>query len=145
MRKLIALLAVLCLLTASVPALAFDFGLGALEDLFSESEEKEDADELDHLFEGDTIQIYLTGTTIEVHEQFKNVMDSYVEFFDEYVAYMNDPSQNPAGAVSLLSRYAELIEALDELEDDEDEMSDGDLAYYLYATGLIYANLATVE
>ena len=145
MKKLIVLLTVLCLLTASVPALAFDFGPDAPEDLFSGNEEDDDADGLDHLFEGDTIQIDLSGTTIEVHVKFKDAMDSYVEFFDEYVAYMSDPSQNPAAAVTLLSRYTELIEDLDELEDDEDEMSDGDLAYYLYATSLIYANLTTVE
>ena len=145
MKKLIALLAVLCLLASSVPALAFSFGLDALQDLFPEDDSTDADEDLDQLFEGDTVQLELSGATIEVHVNFKNAMDSYVAFFDEYVAYMSDPAQNPADAVSLLTRYTELIEALDALEDDEDEMSDGDLAYYLYATGLIYANLATVE
>lgn len=72
-------------------------------------------------------------------------MDSYIEFMDEYANYVSDPVQNADSGIRMWIRYAELLEMLDGLEEDESEMSVGDLAYYFYALNSITAKMATVE
>ena len=156
MKKLIALLCVLCLLVASVPAMALDFGLGDLgdwleagEDLIEdeETDEEEDTDleDLTYLFEGLTMLIQLNDDEIEVHENFKNAMDSYVIFLDDYINFLNDPESDPMDALHFLNDYTNLLCTLEVLENDESEMSEGDLAYFLYSMSIIYAKLSTIE
>lgn len=57
MKKLVALVSVLCLLVTSVPAMAADFDLGALNDLLTMEDETEPTEEspeekIEHMFEG---------------------------------------------------------------------------------------------
>lgn len=150
MKKLVALVSVLCLLVASVPAMATDFDLGALNDLLTMEDETEPTEEfpeekIEHMFEGETVEVELAGETIEVHVNFKEAMDSYIEFMDEYANYVSDPVQNADSGIRMWIRYAELLEMLDGLEEDESEMSVGDLAYYFYALNSITAKMATIE
>ncbi len=67
--------------------------------------------------------------------EFKEAMDSYEAFYDEYCAflkkYMDDPSD-----LGLLAEYAEMMTKASEMDDkfeewDEDEMNDAELKYYL--------------
>lgn len=147
MKKLIALVCALCLLVAAVPAMAVDFDMGALADLFTMDEETEESAEKDieQMFEGETMPVDLAGETVEVHVNFKEAMDSYLAFLDEYANYLSDPVQNADSGVRMWLRYTELLDVLDELDEDESEMSAGDMAYYLYILSSITAKLETIE
>ena len=67
--------------------------------------------------------------------EFKEAMDSYEAFFDEYCAFMKkyNSSENPASMLSdymsFLSRYTETMSKLDEISDDE--MNNAELLYYM--------------
>ena len=84
-----------------------------------------------------------------IRPEFKEAMDSYEAFFDEYVAFMKNFSSNPNSMLSLmgeytnfLTRYSETMEAMDAL--GEEEMSAEESAYYLEATARINQKLLSV-
>lgn len=69
-----------------------------------------------------------------IRPEFKEAMDSYEAFFDEYCDFMNKYSENPAD-LSLLTEYLEYIEKYPDVMDKmnklgEEEMSDEELLYY---------------
>lgn len=152
MKKLIAmLLALVCLagvLTASAEGLS---SIGGLMDAFSgllggESEETEEAETAPETFDGELVDVVIDeedGTTIQVHEDFLDVMDEYEAFFDEYVDLMSQDEPDTMALLDFLGQYAEMMEALTALEDAE--LDEGDLAYYTVVMARISAKLATVE
>ena len=85
-----------------------------------------------------------TGVTPE----FKEAMDKYEAFFDEYAAFMQAIDENPGNLGLLLQysvmleRYAETMEALDAI--GEEELSDADSMYYLQTMTRIEAKLLGV-
>ncbi len=96
--------------------------------VYKEAEEGEDSGDLD--------------------PEFKEMMDSYEAFFDEYIAFMEKYKENPTD-MSLLSELSDMLtkeaEMLKEMEGlDQSEMSAAELAYYLEVTGRIYEKLAKV-
>ena len=87
-------------------------------------------------------------STDDLDPEFKEMMDSYEEFFDEYIAFMEKYKENPTD-MSLLSELSDMLtkeaEMLKEMEGlDQSEMSAAELAYYLEVTGRIYEKLAKV-
>ncbi len=80
--------------------------------------------------------------------EFKEAMDSYEAFFDEYIEFMNEynESDDVAGMmvdyVDFLAKYAEAMEGLEELESQE--MNDAELAYYTEVTLRINEKLLEV-
>ena len=96
--------------------------------VYKEAEEGEDSGDLD--------------------PEFKEMMDSYEAFFDEYIAFMEKYKENPTD-MSLLGELSDMItkesEMLKEMEGlDQSEMTEAELAYYLEVTGRIYEKLAKV-
>ena len=84
----------------------------------------------------------------DLDPEFKEMMDSYEAFFDEYIAFMEKYKENPTD-MSLLSELSDMLtkeaEMLKEMEGlDQSEMSSAELAYYLEVTGRIYEKLAKV-
>lgn len=83
-----------------------------------------------------------------VSPEFKETMDSYEAFFDEYVSFYKDYSANPtsltllAKYASFLQKYTETITALDSI--DESELSAADDAYYVEVTLWISQKLLEV-
>lgn len=73
----------------------------------------------------------LSGVTPE----FREAMDSYEAFFDEYIAFMRGAGEEDNGLAFLLryaemlSRYEEAMEAMDAI--DEESLSTADELYYL--------------
>ena len=70
-----------------------------------------------------------------MRKDFKDAMDSYEAFIDEYVAFMKKYSDNPSD-VSLLadytkymSKYADMVEKFDKWESED--LNDAELAYYI--------------
>ena len=87
-------------------------------------------------------------STDDLDPEFKEMMDSYEAFFDEYIAFMEKYKENPTD-MSLLSELSDMLtkeaEMLKEMEGlDQSEMSGAELAYYLEVTGRIYEKLAKV-
>lgn len=86
----------------------------------------------------------------DVNPDFKNAMDSYEAFFDEYVEfmkkYMNADSDELLSMTSdymnYLQQYAETMEAMSEI--DEDELSTADALYYAEVNARITAKLLEV-
>lgn len=81
-----------------------------------------------------------------VSADFKETMDSYEAFFDEYVAFMKRYNENPSD-LSLLSEYADYMskysDYLDKLDDiEQDELTDAELAYYMEVHSRILKKIA---
>lgn len=99
---------------------------------------------------GDAVSSLLEGNPFakekEEPKDFKELMDEYEAFFDEYIAFMKK-CDTSSGDLSLLvdyttmvTRYTEAMEALDEI--DEDELSDEEKDYYLEVLARINVKLA---
>ena len=58
--------------------------------------------------------------------EFKEAMDSYEAFYDEYCAFMKKYQENPAD-LSLLAEYANMMSKLTEMDEKFDAWEDGDL------------------
>ena len=154
MKKVIAITLVLvCLLAAPLYAAQAE-ELGALGDLFGslgdlfedEAEEESEDAEAPEAFDGPLVEVVVdeeSGETIEVHEDFKEYMDAYEDFFDEYADVMSEDDPDTLARLDVTARYFEMLDAMEALEDAE--LSDGDAAYYLLVSGRISAKLALVE
>lgn len=73
-----------------------------------------------------------------IRPEFKEAMDSYEAFYDEYCSFMKEYSNNPTD-LSLLTKYTDMLSKAAEMDEkfeawDEDEMSDEELSYYLDVT-----------
>lgn len=83
-----------------------------------------------------------------VSPDFKETMDSYEAWFDEYIAFMKKYSENPTDLEMLeeyskwISDYSDYMEKLDSI--DEDSLSAADLAYYLEVQTRITEKLANI-
>lgn len=69
-----------------------------------------------------------------VDPEFKALMDSYEEFFDDYIAFMKKYSES-SDTSALLSDYADYMQKYSEVMSkldavDEDELNSAELAYY---------------
>lgn len=67
--------------------------------------------------------------------EFKEAMDAYEAFYDEYCAFMVKYSQNPTD-FNLLMQYAGMLTKLGEMDEafkqwDQEELNNAELKYYL--------------
>lgn len=92
-----------------------------------------------------------TQTTIDetlIRDDFKQAMDSYEAFFDEYVETMRLYKEDPTNAEVLaqhsdmLTREVTMLKEFDEWESED--MTTAETAYYLEVQSRIYDKLATV-
>lgn len=80
-----------------------------------------------------------------IRPEFKEMMDSYEEFFDEYIAFMEkyDDADNPmelmADYLKYLTEYSEMLEKMEDV--DQSELSDEELKYYIDVTARIEKKL----
>lgn len=84
----------------------------------------------------------------EMRPEFKEAMDSYEAFYDEYCAFMKEYSENPSD-LTLLSQYGEMMTQLSDMNEkfeawNEDEMNDAELNYYLEVSNRIAQKLLEV-
>lgn len=80
--------------------------------------------------------------------EFKEAMDSYEAFYDEYCTFMVKYKANPTD-VNLLSEYSNMLIKLSEMEKafnewDEDELNAAELKYYLEVTNRITQKLLEI-
>ena len=120
---------------------AADIDTEELQDDFSEGDESVDSDAV--VGGEKSAEVALING---MRPEFKETMDSYEDFFDEYIALMDKLEKDPddMGALlkasSYIAKYTDLMEKLEKIEDDE--LSNADMAYYLEVTTRIYAKLA---
>ncbi len=85
----------------------------------------------------------------KVSSDFKKMLDTYEEFFDEYIKFIEkySKSDNPvdmmADYAEYMEKYAEYIEKLDQV--DEDSLSVADAAYYTKVQSRILKKLSEIE
>lgn len=80
--------------------------------------------------------------------EFKEAMESYEAFYDEYCAFMKKYKKNPSD-LTLLSQYADMVSKLAEMDEkfeawNENEMNDAELKYYLEVSNRITQKLLEV-
>jgi len=86
-----------------------------------------------------------------VSPDFKAAMDSYEEFFGEYVEFMKKykdaDSTNQAAMMSdfadYMTKYTETMQKMDDI--DQDSLSEADLAYYTEVNARIVEKLSEVS
>ena len=83
-----------------------------------------------------------------VSEEFREAMDAYEAYFDEYIEFMETYKENPTD-LKLLAKYAEFMgsyaktmEKMSAMEDQE--MTTAEAAYYLEVTSRITQKLAKI-
>ena len=89
------------------------------------------------------------GTTTDLVDgmrpEFKEAMDSYEGFYDEYCAFMKQYSANPTD-LTLLGKYIDMLTKLSEMDEkfeawENTDMNDAELKYYLEVNSRIAAKL----
>ncbi len=90
-------------------------------------------------------QVTLTG----IRQEFKDAMDSYELFFDEYIEFMNKYSENENDIsvaldyANFLAQFSETMQDLEEIS--EDDLSDEEFLYYTEVMLRINQKLLTVQ
>ena len=79
---------------------------------------------------------------------FKEAMDSYEAFYDEYCEFMTEYKEDPTN-LTLLAQYGELLVKEEKMvkafeEWDEEDMNDAELKYYLEVNNRVLQKLADV-
>ena len=80
--------------------------------------------------------------------EFKELLDTYEAFIDEYVDFMHSYMENPLD-FSLLAQYADFLEKYEDMTDlideiDEDELSNEELKYYIDFTARISKKMVDI-
>lgn len=84
----------------------------------------------------------------DISPEFKATMDSYEEFFDEYVEFMQKYNENPTDTEmmmelsNMMTKEADMLKKLEAM--DQSEMTTAEAAYYLEVTARINKKLASV-
>lgn len=70
-----------------------------------------------------------------IRKEFKDAMDSYEAFYDEYFAFMEEYKKNPTN-LSLLSKYAGMLTKVEEMDKkfkawESDSLTNEELKYYM--------------
>lgn len=74
-------------------------------------------------------------TTSDIRPEFKEAMDSYEAFYDEYCAFMKKYTENPTD-MTLLGEYASMMSKSAEMTQkfdawNSEDLSEAELTYYL--------------
>lgn len=81
--------------------------------------------------------------------EFKEAMDAYEAFYDEYCELLVEYSENPMD-LTLLDKYTDMLNKASEMDEkfeawDEDELNDAELKYYLDVNNRVMKKLLDAE
>lgn len=84
----------------------------------------------------------------EIRPEFKEAMDSYEAFYDEYCDFMKKYLENPMD-MTLLAEYVDMVEQLGEMDEmfetwENNDLSDAELKYYLEVSGRIMQKMIEI-
>lgn len=87
-----------------------------------------------------------SASVSDIDPEFKEAMDSYEAFYDEYCDFMKKYKENPTD-LKLLAKYSEMVTKLAEMNEkfeawDKDEMNEAELKYYLEVNARVTQKLA---
>lgn len=87
-------------------------------------------------------------TTDGMRPEFKEAMDSYETFYDEYCDFMKKYSENSSD-LTLLAEYMDMLEQVEEMDEKFDEwenkdLNDAELKYYLEVSNRVMQKLVDV-
>lgn len=96
----------------------------------------------------DTTEPKDTNLVNGMRKDFKDAMDSYEAFIDEYVAFMQKYSDNPSD-LSLLADYAKYMSKYSDMADkfdkwESEDLNDAELAYYVDVQARVSQKLLAV-
>ena len=108
----------------------------------------DETDTTSDLESNDTTSSEEETPTTGIRPEFKEAMDAYEAFYEEYCDFLKEYSENPTD-FKLLTKYGEMVTkavAMDKaFEDwDEDELTDEELQYYLEVNNRVMQMLADV-
>lgn len=80
--------------------------------------------------------------------EFKNAMDAYEAFYDEYCAFMTEYKENPSD-MTLLLKYSEMTTKVIEMDEaftkwDDEDLNSEELKYYLEVNNRVMQKLIDV-
>ena len=83
-----------------------------------------------------------------MRSEFKEAMDSYEAFYDEYCDFMKKYNDNPSD-LKLLAEYADMLSEAADMDEafeewDEEAMNDAELKYYLEVNNRVMQKLVDV-
>lgn len=87
-------------------------------------------------------------STTGIRPEFKEALDSYETFFDEYIAFMKKytEAENPIGMLtdysSYMNKYIDMMDKLDKLDDGD--LNDAEILYYAEVSARINKKLLEV-
>lgn len=125
---------------------AYDQPTNDMTQTITESEETEATAETEEPEKETTAEKKEKKSNGKVNPDFKETMDEYEAFMNDYVDFMKkyENSDNTASMLvdysKMMAKYAEFTEKIDDI--DEDELSDADYAYYMKVTGRVTEKLA---
>ena len=87
-------------------------------------------------------------SNIKIRPEFKEAMDAYEAFYDEYCEFMKQYKENPYD-FSLLAKYTEMMKKTVEINEsfeewDEEEMNNAEIKYYLEVNNRVMQKLIDV-
>ncbi len=90
-----------------------------------------------------------TVSSTEISTEFKDSMDGYEKFFDEYISIVKKYKDNPTD-ISILSDYSNYISQYTEIMADfeaweDEELTTAELAYYIEVQGRIAQKLLEIS
>ena len=88
------------------------------------------------------------NSTEDIRPEFKEAMDAYEAFYDEYCEFMKQYKENPYD-FSLLAKYTEMMKKTVEINEsfeewDEEEMNNAEIKYYLEVNNRVMQKLIDV-
>ena len=89
---------------------------------------------------GDMVEVQVGGKTLQIRKSFKDTMDGYESFFNEYINVME--KQDILRMATMVARYDETLEEMDNMK--EDDLTDAEMAYYTHVHTQIMEKLLTV-
>ena len=89
-----------------------------------------------------------SSSSDEIRPEFKEAMDSYEAFYDEYCDFMKKYNENP-GDLKLLGEYSDMLEKLAEMDEkfsawEEEDLNAAELKYYAEVNGRVTQKLLDI-
>lgn len=89
-----------------------------------------------------------SSSSDEIRPEFKEAMDSYEAFYDEYCAFMKKYNEN-SGDLKLLGEYSDMLEKLAEMDEkfsawEEEDLNAAELKYYAEVNGRVTQKLLDI-
>lgn len=100
-------------------------------------------------FSGNTITVNSNGSTFTVRKEFKEALDKYCEYFDNYIALAKSLSVNDPNYLSqytsLMEKYLEVVQAVEYLDGiNDEELTKDEAAYLLWVITKVNTDLLSV-